>query len=173
MSVSIRWLPGRPRRAVRGRLRTVGRRVLAASIVLAGGCFSYAPARPGEIMPGQDVRVTVEQSLALRYAEALGSTDRTWEGRVEASDGGSLLIAVPTSMYERRGSSQVLSQRIRVSAAEMLAVEVRTFDWSRTGVVIGLGSIAVAVAIVRGWAGLGGGGDGPGGPDRDQLWRGK
>ncbi|MDZ7780474.1 MAG: hypothetical protein U5R14_11185 [Gemmatimonadota bacterium] len=159
-----------PRRAGRAGAGAVRGLAMVVFAVSGTACYSYSAVRPAEVAPGQDVRVTVDASLAEAYEDVLGSTDRAWEGRVEDRGAESVVIAVPTSVHEGREGSRVLRQRVEVRNEEMLTLEARALDWRKTGAAVGLTGIAVAVAIVRGWTGLGGTGDeGPSEPGPQQI----
>ena len=123
-----------------------------AGLMLAG-CHRYVPARIGAVPAGTDVRVHVTPDAAERIADAYGTADL--EGRLESwSDEVVVTIPVPAApgMLDRG-----LRNRVIIPAADVLAVEVRERDPTRSAILAGGIGVLVIGAAIAAFTGVFGG----------------
>lgn len=145
-------------------------------LLVASGCYVYEPAQLDVIPPSTEVRarLSARQVDALTAMESLPVEvveDRLLEGILVASEPDSLLMEVPVAVANRPRRIETLNQRLRIPREEVLEMEVRRFDRTRTwltagAVAVAAGGIAVAIATSDS------GGDAPpGGPRPPQEIR--
>lgn len=122
--------------------------LLMVLLMAASGCARWVPAPLGTVPPGSDVRLRLSEDGAERLAESTGS--RTvevtgellqWEPQVLLST----VLATPG-----RGIDPGLRQRLVVDPDEVLGIDVREVDRTRTGLLAG-GVVAVAGSAIV-WA---------------------
>lgn len=141
---------------------------LGALALLLGGCFAYVPVDPGAVRPDDDVRARVSAARAAELDPLLMRDARVLEGRVLEA-GGDLLLEVPVASDLRGVRVETLHQRIRLPQQDVLELELRRFDRTRTALVLGSG-LAVALAVVIHQLTRESGGDTqPPGPDPTEL----
>jgi hypothetical protein len=133
------------------------RRLSACMVVLlAAGCYAYVPVEIDQLRPDHDVRARISAEHARELDPVLMRDARVVEGRVVEIDQ-DLLIQVPVVSEFRGTAVQTLSQRVRVPFNEIGAVELRSLDRTRTGLLVG-GGLAVTLALlVHALTGEGGG----------------
>jgi hypothetical protein len=137
------------------------RRIAACGFVvlLTSGCYAYTPVDLHQVRVEDDVRARITTEHARELDPILMRDARVVEGRIleVGQVGQEFLIQVPVHSEFRGTAAHTLSQRIRVPYSEIAAVELRTFDRTRTGLLAGTG-LAVAVGVVvRAFARQGGG----------------
>ena len=125
---------------------------------VATGCYTYTPVQPTSVTPGAGVRARVSASAAERIAPLVGVNDaRLLTGTFVGTDAAGFLVEVPTtSQVGTAGSFQSLAQRISIPRGDLLELETRTLDRTRTAVVVGGVAIiagSTAAAILRANAG--------------------
>jgi hypothetical protein len=127
------------------------RRIAACGFVvlLTSGCYAYTPVDLHQIRVDDDVRARVTTEHARELDPILMRDARVVEGRVleVGRVGQEFLIQVPVHSEFRGTAAHTLSQRVHVPYSEIAAVELRTFDRTRTGLLAG-GGLAVAVGVV-------------------------
>ena len=128
---------------------------------LAAGCYTYAPVQPAALHPGMSVRVRVSPTAAERVAPLLGVSDaRVLTGTLidNAAPGGAMIVEVPTAVPVVAGSTiQSLSQRVSIAPGELMELESRRLDRTRTGVIVGAVVLiggSSAIAALRSGPGL-------------------
>jgi hypothetical protein len=124
---------------------------LVALVALQAGCYTYAPVQSAAVQSGATVRAHVSEVASARIAPLLGSADaRTLDGVVIDNTVGTIVIEVPTVVQNGiNGSLQSLSQRVSIFSGDLVQLETRRLDRSRTGLVVAAavfigGSAAIA-----------------------------
>ena len=153
----------------------MNRFLLLAPVFLAG-CYTYAPIQASTVRPGAEVRARVTATAAEQIAPLLGVSDaRVLTGTLVESRAGTMIVEVPTLAPATIGAvSQTFRQRISIAPNELLEIESRQIDRTRTGAILGAVVIvggSAAIAAFRGGPGLD---RPPGGSSTDShipLWR--
>ena len=103
--------------------------ILVVASSLLAGCFSYIPARPGEIEEGFDVRARVSPSAGARIAPLLGATDaRRLDGKLITNGADTIIVEVPTVMLDNREFGRTPNQRVSIPRGDLVELEVRKLD---------------------------------------------
>lgn len=136
-----------------------------ALIVSIAGCYSYVPADPGRVPPRSDVRAVVTPDQAARLDPLLVQGERVVEGELLENGATDLLLLVPVSSDVRGARVETLHQRIRLSNADVVQLELRELDRTRTGLLIAGGAALVAGVLIRQLTGDSGGQTGGPGPN--------
>lgn len=120
--------------------------LILAFLLTVSGCARWVPAQLGTVPPGTDVRLRLSEDGALRLEELTGA------GAVEVT--GELLQWEPEVMVSTglagAGANPALRQRIVVDPDEVVGIDVREVDRTRTGLLVG-GVVAAAGSAVA-WA---------------------
>jgi hypothetical protein len=126
------------------------KRVMMVIVPLCGACYSYTPIRPAEAVPGSSVRAHVSQETSIRVAPLLGIPDvRDLTGKLIDNTAGTMIIEVPTVVQAGENNAvQTLFQRVTVRPGDLLGLESRTLNRTRTGLLIGVGAAALVSAAV-------------------------
>jgi hypothetical protein len=144
--------------------------LLVAITALSSGCFSYIPARPGEVEAGVDVRARVSPDASARIAPLLGAADaRRLDGKLVELGGDTLIVEVPTVMLTNSEFGRTPNQRISIPRSELVELEVRKLDRARTMGIVGAGAIVLGVTLVNALKGEPGKEPLPGGGGTDNV----
>jgi len=143
---------------------------------LVAGCYTYTPIQPSALSPGVGVRARVSAATAERIAPLLGTTDaRVVTGTLIENASGTLIVEVPTIVQAGVGTStQSLYQRISIAPGDVLELESRTLDRTRTAVVVGIAAAIGGSAAIAALHGSPGNDKPPGGTSTDSrivVWR--
>lgn len=131
-------------------------RVVALLLVSAlfAGCYTYTPIELAAVTPGMEVRARVSAATAAQLGPSLGMTDaRLLSGSVVDTAGSGLTLKVASAPMGTMGAQEGLFQQILIARADVLEVESKKLDNTRTRVAVAsgvVGAIAVAAAILRG-----------------------
>jgi hypothetical protein len=143
--------------------------LLAGSLVFSG-CYTYIPARPGEIESGLDVRARVSPSAGARIAPLLGATDaRLLGGKLITNGADTIIVEVPTIMLDNREFGQTPNQRISIPRGDLIELEVRKLDRWRTTGVVGGAAIVLGITLTKALKGEPGKEPLPGGGGTDNI----
>lgn len=113
---------------------------------LAAGCYSYTAAQPSSIAPGVTVRARITPTAGAMVAPLLGTTPRSLTGKLISDLRDTLIIEVPAVMQAEIGSSvQTLHQRVSIPRSEIVFLEVRDLNRTRTYGLVG------GAALILGW----------------------
>lgn len=131
--------------------------LLMALVIVVSGCARWVPARIGEVPVGTDIRLRLSEEGAA-HLEALTGTRRSevsgqllqWDGEVMVS------AALRTAGAGANGSN--LRQRFVVDEEDILGVDIRELDRTRTGLFVGGVAVVAGSAIVWVVSQLAGGG---------------
>ena len=125
-------------------------KVVAMSVALpvASGCYTYAPVPVASATIGEEVRPVMTPAGAAQLFSVMdlrGGAAPTVVGTLEARDGESLVLRVPQPVASR--TAPRLQQVVRVPAAEVLSLELRTYSPMRTGMLVG-GAAGIATLLM-------------------------
>lgn len=145
--------------ALAGAMRRRARRARAVLtlIPLLGGCFAYVPTELDRIPDGEAVRVLLSRDAALRLtdqgAEELVSLDRpTLAGALRRRADGGLALRVPVRGGSVDGPARPIVQELLLERADVLSVEQRRLDRTRTtfASAAAVGAATAAVVLIVG-----------------------
>jgi hypothetical protein len=127
------------------------RRLLPCSVLLLSACYSYATVQPTALRAGMSVRVRVSAAAAEAIAPLLGATDaRVLVGTLVDATPTGLVVEVPTLVRADIGSSvQTLHQRVSIARADLLELESRQLDKTRTAVFVGGAVVIVGSTVIK------------------------
>jgi hypothetical protein len=104
------------------------------------------------------VRARVSATAAEQISPLLGGNDaRVLTGKVIESSAGALIVEVPTMVPARAGAAQSLYQRISIAPGQLVELESRRLDRTKTSLVVGAAAIVLgssAYAAMKGGPGL-------------------
>ena len=144
--------------------------ILVAAASLSTGCFTYIPARPGEIEPGLDVRARVSPAAGARIAPLLGATEaRRLDGKLITIGTDTLIVEVPTVMLNNSEFGRTPNQRVSIPKGELIELEVRKLDRLRTIGIVGGAAIVLGVTLTNALKGEPGKEPLPGGGGTDAI----
>lgn len=123
-----------------------------ASILLpllaCGGCYTYAPIESAAARPGMIVRARISANASERLAPVLGTDSRLLTGTVIEANAESMLVEVPIPAQAGLGStSQTLHQRVSVARGDLVELEGRKLNRTRTALIVGAAAVVTAGAI--------------------------
>ena len=141
-----------------------------AAAALSVGCYTYTPITLDAVPVGSEVRalLSTEREVALR--DSLGVALHPLEGTLVDREDGRLLLSVRVGVGSRELGSQLLYQRVGITPQDVLRVDVRRLQRTKTvAFAVGIASAATLVTL----AALGklnpGSSDGGGGGPPEQL----
>jgi hypothetical protein len=138
--------------------------LLIAVLATATGCHTFQPASPGDLVPGQSVRVRVTGAYSDSLAPILQRDDsRVFEGVVASREASSFLLDVPVQHSLQGMSFETLSQRVEVPTSALIEVETRQLHKGRTIAAVGVAAAVVGTVVAYQLSKDSGGGSIPGG----------
>ena len=145
---------------------------------LVTGCYSYTPITPAAAPMGSEVRARITGAASDRVGPLLHSFDtRVLVGNIVENNAGSMILQVPMGAMPNIAETIVpLQTRIPLSPADVVSLEQRKLDVTRTTILVG-GIVAGAAAGVAVALKLGGDIDPGKGPEepppiiRIPIWR--
>lgn len=161
----------RARKRARRGVRTRGP-VLAATLPLLAGCYTYTHVPVDQTPVGENVRLVVSRVGVpdLAGVDAGETVAPQVRGRVTGAEGRTLLLRVPLSGDLATGASVLdVGQVVRVPMDEVLSSEIQRFSAAKTGLLVGAGAAGAAFiifAIIDGSRGD----DPPDGPDPELFF---
>lgn len=129
---------------------------LCLCLVLAG-CYRYVPATLETVPEGARVRALLSASGEQR-AKQLGVARRVVQGTVLSRDGGVVSLFVPTVPISVEFGAGPLYQQLELAPEDILRVDVRELDKTKTFSLLAGGAAALTLVTVRSFSG---GGPGP------------
>jgi hypothetical protein len=105
------------------------------------------------------VRIQVDGETAEYLGQLTGATSptREFEGEVVRSSPDTLWMTMTVATAPNPMGREVIGQRVILARARITNLELRQIDWTRTGIVSGVGAAAVVVAAVKIFSGAFGG----------------
>ncbi len=120
-------------------------RALAALLLplAAASCHAYRPTSLPDLHSGDRVRALLTQAQHEAFAEYLLGGDRLVEGTVVEADPAGVLLEVPVVTVAEGIRVDSYSQRLRIPAAGVADVELRSLDRGRTYSLVGVAAAAL------------------------------
>ncbi|GIW51344.1 MAG: hypothetical protein KatS3mg081_0699 [Gemmatimonadales bacterium] len=122
--------------------------------LLLGACYQYVPATLEAVPEGATVRALLSASGEQR-ARQLGVDGRVVQGTVLARDRGVVSLFVPTVPISIEFGAGPLYQQLDLAAEDVLRVDVRELDRTKTFSLLAGGAAAVTLVAVRSFTGGG------------------
>lgn len=122
--------------------------LILALLLTVSGCARWVPAQLGTVPPGTDVRLRLSEEGAAQLEEMTGSGAAEVTGELLQWEPEVLVSTVLAPTGARVDPS--LRQRLVVDPANVVGIDVREVDRTRTGFLVG-GVVAVAGSAVV-WA---------------------
>ena len=152
-------------------VKVLGPTVTLAAFLLSG-CFRYVPTTLDVAPPGEDVRLLVTRQGATDLAQVttIEGEVPTVRGTLLEQEGSDLLLRVPVGQRRDGFHTVSLDQTVRIPVSEILQVERRELDVTKTGfwVAGAVGGSAFVIFSIMEAFGESAGGD-PGGPLENRL----
>ena len=138
--------------------------VVGAALSL--GCYTYVPASLDVVPVGAEVRALLSTDAELALRDSLGVPLHPLRGTLVDRQDGRLLLSVRAGIGSRGLGSQPLYQRIGVTPQDVLRVEVRRLQRTRTmAFAVAVAGVATLVTLgALGKLNPGGSNSGGGGP---------
>jgi hypothetical protein len=108
------------------------------------------------------VRARLSASQVEELTEVLPTEDRLVEGTVVQNGSQELVLLVPVTTANYRGRTETLSQRVGLPWSGVLETELKELDRWKTGILSGVGALAVSLVLYE-TLGEGSSGELPGG----------
>ncbi|HEY5087824.1 MAG TPA: hypothetical protein VII66_10745 [Gemmatimonadaceae bacterium] len=132
-----------------------------AALLLNAACYTYDARSPAEILPGQHVVVTVNNTGRVALSADLGDDVAHAEGDLISADATGIHMRVTEVEYLSGLSSQMAGVQVIVPSNSVVLVTAKQFSRSKTAVAVG-GLGALLIAAIKAF-GLTGGGNGDAG----------
>ena len=129
---------------VKGRLRILA---CVGLTTLAGGCYSYVPARLETLDPGSSVRMEISAVAADRLESMRFSVAPRVEGIIVQRDESDLEIDALIRTVDAYGITAVHTQRLSMSLDDVRSVSYRRLDRAKTGLAVGALGVALGAAV--------------------------
>lgn len=142
-------------------LRSDLRRARPVSLIgilgLLAGCYTYVPINAETVAPPLRVRAYLSPEAAERVAPVVGGVHSAVDGRLVEAAGRSFYLEV-TSAYVQQGMrTETLSQRLLLAPEDIVSLQRRELDRTRTYLLAGAGAAAVGALIYTAVSGEAGG----------------
>ncbi len=131
--------------------------LLMALVIMASGCARWVPARLGEVPVGTDVRLRLSEAGAARMEELTGASQTEVSGQLLRWDE-EVMVSAALRNAGAGANASGLRQRFVVERDNIVAVDVRELDRTRTGLFVGGVAVVAGSAIVWVVSQLSGGG---------------
>lgn len=129
-----------------------------AALLLNTACYTYDPRSPSDILPGQNVVVTVNNLGRVALAADLGDDVATAEGDLTSSDTAGIHMRVTDVNYLSGTSSPMPGVQVTIPSNSFVSVSTKQFSRSKTAVVVaGIGAALIAAIKAFGIIGSGNG----------------
>ena len=158
------------------KIRAFSQDILRVAAVLGlttlSGCYSYARVSPETVPAGTGVRGHLSPVGASIVEGITGRASRTLDGSFVRSDADTIVFSVPIPRSAVELRSEALHQFIGIPRGEVVDLELRRLDRTRTyGLAAALGAVAAYVLIetLSGESGGTGQGPGGGGPPENRI----
>jgi hypothetical protein len=128
--------------------------VLLLAPPLLAGCYTYSPIELAAVTPGMEVRARVSAATAVQLGPSLGMSDaRLLSGSVVDQHADGLTLKVASVPAGTVGAQEGLFQQILITRADLLELESKKLDDTRTRLAVGtgvVGAVALAATILHG-----------------------
>lgn len=134
-------------------MRLMVRMLSLAALTAAAGCYTYAPARPADVVPESRVKVTVTPARAAALAEGLRGSVPTFNATYVSNENGSLLFSVPLRGAQPGLSTRGVTNRVTVPTDDIVSLETRSLSRWRTATVVALGLTVLGFGVEEAFSG--------------------
>ncbi len=131
--------------------------LLMAFVILVSGCARWIPARVGEVPAGTDVRLRLSEEGAAQLRELTGARQSEVSGQL-LRWGSEVMVSTALRTAGAGANSSNLRQRFVVDEEDIVGVDIRELDRTRTGLFVGGVAVVAGSAIVWVVSQLAGGG---------------
>ncbi|MCY3704241.1 MAG: hypothetical protein OXH08_01885 [Gammaproteobacteria bacterium] len=131
--------------------------LLMALVILVSGCARWVPARVGDVPVGTDVRLRLSDEGAAQLEELTGTRRSEVAGQLLQWDS-EVMVSAALQAAGAGANSSSLRQRFVVDQEDILGVDIRELDRTRTGLFVGGVAVVAGSAIVWVVSQLAGGG---------------
>jgi hypothetical protein len=120
---------------------------VAASALVAGGCFAYRAAEPAAAQAGQIVRLTLTPAGSQELTRQVGPRVESLDGRVLAARDTALAVSVTQLTRARAGEEFWPGDSVVVPVRSVGSLQVRQLDRKRSALAVG--GTVVAIFVMR------------------------
>lgn len=145
--------PGRAAR--RPNRRRTAPTLLGLAVPLLTGCYVYHPTSLTSLAPGEEVRVRLTAE-AVAGVDSVMSIGRDVEGKFAGLESEAFLLDVAVGSSGSLQRHPELNQRLDLPVADVVGVERRTLDQTRTGLVLAAVAAVAATAAFTAFSDTGG-----------------
>lgn len=131
--------------------------LLMALVILVSGCARWVPARVGDVPLGTDVRLRLSDEGAAQLEDLTGTRRSEVSGQLLQWDS-EVMVSAALQAAGAGANSSSLRQRFVVDQEDILGVDIRELDRTRTGLFVGGVAVVAGSAIVWVVSQLAGGG---------------
>jgi hypothetical protein len=130
-------------------VKSTSKRVcLGAVALLCSGCFTYVPAEPSTVAPGEDLRVHLaREALAADLAGISNAPSPIVDGRLMRRDADQLVLRVPAAVQSTGILTRTLGQDVAIPESRVVLFERRELNRART-VLASAGGAAILAAVL-------------------------
>ncbi len=115
---------------------------------LTGACYTYAPIGTASVRPGMSVRAHISATASDRLAPLISTDSRVVTGTVIDAGAESMIVEVPIMVQAGVGSTfETIHQRVSLTPADLVELEARKLDRTRTGLIVGAAAVVAAGAL--------------------------
>ncbi len=146
--------------------------LLVCALIGLPGCYRYVPVQLDAVPTGAEVRGRLAPEASTSLEGVVASNGRVVEGRLLERDAQQVLLFIPAARTQTGYQVETLRQAVAIPRNQLLEVELKQLDRTRTYGIAALTGAVVAAVVVRAISGGGGSSSGPpsgGGPTE---WRG-
>lgn len=136
--------------------------LLATTVLVASGCYTFTPSSAEELTPGMEVRLRLDAPTAAAFQDVDLPGPRLLDGTFVRQAEGAFVVEAPVGTGRDLRGARVLIQEVDIPAAGVTSVELKSLDRFRTGLLV-VGGGAAVVAVLLQVTGEKGTEDGPGG----------
>lgn len=130
------------------------RRLYAAlgwfGLLTTAACYSYRTIPVEDVRPDLPVRLRVRPEATERVSQVLGYLSQDVDGTVISADRDTLLLAVRSFMPSTASVAQQVYQRLDIPVSQLIEVEQRRLDRTKTYACVGVAAAGVGALAV--WA---------------------
>ena len=133
--------------------------LVIALLIMVSGCARWIPARVGEVPVGTDIRLRLSEEGAEQLEELTGTRQSEISGQL-LQWGSEVMVSAALQSAGAGANSSNLRQRFVVDEEDIVGLDIRELDRTRTGLFAGGVAIVAGSAIVWIVSQLSGGGTG-------------
>lgn len=122
---------------------------LIATVFVAQGCYTFTPASPAELQPGQEVRFRLDAETAARLQDVDLPGPRLLDGTFLSVDGDAFVVEAPVGTGGDLRGARVLIQQVDVPTRGVTSVELKSLDSFRTGALVAIGGAALTGVLLH------------------------